>query len=172
MDYTGNVNFDKEVMESHHLNSSKLNIFTMRLLVYSSIFLLFFTACQSEPKTKDNGTGLTTDPPTAKVHFRCESSGEDANEVPHNEVFLVVNDQSTKIADVTACDEITKDSYLTFQIPANAVAACGGWYAGAGDYFYALEMKGKIVVMKGWNAEEQTDEGYHYEQHMVVPIKK
>jgi hypothetical protein len=52
------------------------------------------------------------------------------------------------------------------------VAACGGWYAGAGDYYYALEMKGKIVVMKGWNAEEQTDEGYHYEQHMVVPIKK
>lgn len=143
----------------------------MRLLVYSSIFLLFFSACQPESKTKDNGTGLTTDPPKAKVSFRCESLGEDENEVPHNQVFLVVNDRSTKVADVTACDQITKDGYLNFQIPSNAVAACGGWYAGAGDYFYALEVKGKVVVMKGWQAEEQTDEGYHYEQHMVVPIK-
>ena len=143
----------------------------MRAIVCSAIFLLFFAACKPDQKSKDNGTGLTTDAPKAKVLFRCESLGEDKNEVPHSQVFLVVNDQSTKIADITACDEVTKDGYANFEIPSNAIAACGGWYAGAGDYFYALQVKDSIVVMQGWQSEEQEDKGFHYEQAAVVPIK-
>jgi len=143
----------------------------MRAIVCSAIFLLFFAACKPDQKAKDNGTGLTTDAPKAKVHFRCEPMGEDKNEIPHSQVFLVVNDQSTKIADITACEEITKEGYSNFDIPSNAIAACGGWYAGAGDYFYALEVKGSIVVMKGWQSEEQKEKGFHYEQAAKVSIK-
>lgn len=144
----------------------------MREFAYSTIFLLFFaTACQQTAKTKENTTGLTTDPPKAEVSFRCESMGEDENEVPHHQVFLVVNEQSTKIADINACDNLYPQDYERFQIPANALAACGGWWAGAGDYFYALEIKGEIVVMQGWQSEEQEDEGFHYEQLTSVPIK-
>lgn len=143
----------------------------MRVLLCSAIFLLFFAGCKQEAKPKDNGTGLTSDPPSAKVSFRCESTGEDEHGNPHHQVFIVVNEQSVKIADVMACDEIPKDEYLSREIPANAIAACGGWWAGAGDYFYALEYKGMIVVMKGWQDEEQEDTGYHYEQLTTVPIE-
>ena len=143
----------------------------MRVLLYSSIFLLFFvTSCQDRPRVEKSAS-LTTDPPKAKVSFRCEALGEDENEVPKVQVFLVVNDESIKIADVNACDPIESAEYQRFNIPNNAVAACGGWWAGAGDYFYAVEIRDQILVMKGWQEENQEDDGFHYEQLTSVPIK-
>ncbi|AEE51515.1 hypothetical protein Halhy_3663 [Haliscomenobacter hydrossis DSM 1100] len=143
----------------------------MRVFVCCSIFLLFFAACKQDQKTKGPETGLTSDPPKAEVRFRCESSGEDENGNPQTQVFLVVNDQSIKVADVSSCEEILKEDYPKYQIPANALGACGGWWAGAGDYFYAVEIKDLIVVMQGWQDESQEDEGFHYQQISTVPIQ-
>ena len=76
----------------------------------------------------------------------------------------MVNNVRTVIDSAQGCGIIDKADYKDKQIPAEAVAACGGWFAGAGDYFYAIEKNGKIVVFKGWQAEEQEDEGFHWEE--------
>jgi len=164
VDYSGNVNFGR-------LNSSKINIFIMRVFVCCSIFLLFFAACKQDQKSKGPETGLTTDPPKAEVRFRCETIRDANDDNPQSQVFLVVNDQSIKVADVSVCAEISKADYNNYQIPANALGACGGWWAGAGDYFYAIEIKGTILVMQGWQDEGQEDEGFHYKQVTTVPIQ-
>ena len=119
----------------------------------------FFAACNNTPSsTKTAGDAAQ------KVELRCEDLGTDKMDIPHNRVVLLVNNVRTVIDSAQGCGIIDKVDYKDKQIPAEAVAACGGWFAGAGDYFYAIEKNGKIVVFKGWQAEEQEDEGFHWEE--------
>ena len=61
-------------------------------------------------------------------------------------------------------DVYEKIQYADMQIPDLAVAACGGWYAGGGDYYYLLADSDGVEVYHGYLDEEQTDEGYHWEK--------
>lgn len=83
---------------------------------------------------------------------------------PLSEVSLKIGDKSTPIDSVSVCETFTKDMYEAHKIPKDAVAACGGWWAGAGDYLYLVYEGDDAVVMAGWQAEKQEDEGFHYEE--------
>ncbi len=95
----------------------------------------------------------------------------DEYENPNSQVFIQINDSRIKIADIQACDVIGPDSYAQYDIPADAIAACGGWWAGAGDYFYAVRDGDIIRVMKGWQDEGQEDQGFHYETNREIDLK-
>ncbi len=84
-------------------------------------------------------------------------------------VILEVNGKSQTIDTVATCDPITKKSYTQYDIPATAKSACGGWWAGYGEYFYATIENDKAVVYYGWQDEGQEEPGYHWE---VKKLKK
>lgn len=60
-------------------------------------------------------------------------------------------------------EKIPYDDYEQYDIPKKAKTACGGWYAGTGDYFYSIEENGVIKIFYGWADEEQDEKGFHWE---------
>lgn len=65
---------------------------------------------------------------------------------------------------IYSCVEMTRSEYEKNNIPADAIIALGGWWAGSGDYYYLVLRGGKPVLYAGWQDEQQTDEGYHWEE--------
>lgn len=89
---------------------------------------------------------------------------------PLVEVSVQVNGEAHLLDSVMAASPFEEDQYAQYQMPAEAVAGCGGWWAGAGDYFYAVEEENEVVVYAGWQDEMQEDEGFHYEKVKTIPI--
>ncbi len=133
-------------------------------------FVIALSACGNS-KTKDNKddkkdtTTVNNTPVGPKmVQLKWVDKGTDKNDTPHNEVVLSVDGKDSTIAEILACDSIGKAQYAEMEIPAEATTACGGWWAGAGEYFYALIKDGKTKVFYGWQSEEQTEKGYHWKE--------
>jgi len=63
---------------------------------------------------------------------------------------------------------ISFNEYENFEIPQNAKSAIGGWWAGAGDYFYFIEENGITTIYKGWQDEGQVDAGFHWEKFKEI----
>jgi hypothetical protein len=117
---------------------------------------------------KDSTVATQTPPPVPKtVQLKCVDKGMDEYENPLNEVVLSIDGKDSVIALTSACDEITKAQYKEMQIPAEATSACGGWWAGGGDYFYSTLVNGKVKVFRGWQEEGQEDDGYHWEEMVM-----
>ncbi len=145
----------------------------MRLFTLFCFMSLMLVACQPANKgAAKDGPGTTQDPIKEKVAFRCDTSVDKDDDEPHSQVFLVVNDEATKVADISACDAITKEGYNQFNIPANAIAACGGWWAGAGDYLYVVKIGNEFAVMKGSQDESSTEPNILYSIVATVPVPK
>jgi hypothetical protein len=103
--------------------------------------------------------------------FTFKTYPEDVNGMPHSDIFLTFGKKVAKIENVTGNAELTVRSlYTENKIPKNALSACGSWWAGAGDYFYVVQEKNKLVIYKGWQAEEQTDKGFHWKRYKSVTL--
>jgi len=132
----------------------------MKHLFTSIIFLgiLLLAACKPDKK----GEQETTDTPQATdVQLVCEATGEDPDN-PQNGVYMIVDESKAKIANINACDQINLSDYATYDIPKEAVVAVGGWWAGAGDYFYVLRQDAGFTVYHAQVDEAQEVEGYRY----------
>lgn len=104
------------------------------------------------------------DTPPNQGKLQCVFLGEDEFGTPRNEVVLLNGDMREKVSECLACEDIPMEAFESYQIPKNALSACGGWWAGAGDYYYSIQGKGgSIEVYFGWQDEEQEDDGYHWE---------
>lgn len=147
-------------------------------------FLIFIVmGCSSEPKTEETAnetnmeettganetTGSSEETTTEEEVIAPKSvklSGKFLNEDEfggsHYQVILTVDGKKEIIDTVMACDKIPTSNFSQYEIPKTALSACGGWWAGAGDYFYADLKNNKVVVYQGWQDEEQKDEGYHW----------
>lgn len=102
------------------------------------------------------------------VVFECVSRGEDEFGVPHNDVYLRFGKQRKKVGACLACDLFQKQDYGSYDIPAGALSACGGWFAGGGDYFYAIQGDNMTLeVYSGWQDEgqmEENDTSFHWKR--------
>lgn len=123
----------------------------------------------SQKETDSTSQEQKTKPVPTTVVLKCVNKGMDEYENPLNEVILSINGKDSVIALTSACDEITKAQYKEMQIPAEATSACGGWWAGGGDYFYSIVVNGQVKVFHGWQEEGQEDNGYHWEE---MPLNK
>jgi|APTNR8051073442_1049403.scaffolds.fasta_scaffold02259_10 hypothetical protein len=132
----------------------------MKHLFTSIIFfgILLLTACNPDKKTEQDTTDAAQ---PMNVQLICEATGEDPDN-PQNGVFVIINESKTKIADINACDQIAPSDYATYDIPKEAVVAVGGWWAGAGDYFYVLRQDAGLTVYHAAVDEAQEVEGYRY----------
>lgn len=139
-------------------------------------FITFLAGCGGK---SDKASEATTSTDTAKtvineplvaagnVKLICKDMGEDSLSNPRFDVLLSVDGKETKIKSIYACADIPKTEYKRYEIPDTAIAACGGWWAGAGDYYYVAMQDGKPVVFEGWQDESQTEKGYHWKQIVV-----
>ena len=133
-------------------------------------FLVFSCQNESKPPADPNPTGGGIQPlENSQVRLICSPTNDPNQEpgYPQNEVFLYLAESKVKVADILACEKIDPNQYGDHQIPKNAIAAVGGWWAGSGDYVYIVEEDGNFVVKKGEIFEEQTDDSYHYETVMT-----
>lgn len=141
---------------------------------------LVMFACKNEPTTGQKT--VSADQPAeastpaivieqTDVLLLCQPvKGADMDEMPEHEVFLQLAESKVKVADILNCETISPDVYSQYQIPATAISAAGGWWAGAGDYLYVIEEAGNFVVRKGWMEEMQSDSLMDYE--VVVKYSK
>ena len=136
----------------------------------NKINLLLLLACGGLFSCKNASSPPKNEANTSEnAAFICEDLGNDAQDVPRHRLLLQVAGVKTLVDTVITCTEIPKTEYKDKEIPANALAACGGWYAGGGDYFYAIEQAGKVVIFKGWQEEGQEDMSFHWT--LLAPTK-
>ncbi|MCX6317641.1 MAG: hypothetical protein NTW29_10140 [Bacteroidetes bacterium] len=132
----------------------------------------FIISCGNNSDSKPTSAADTTQP-TAPVQdtitnqppsFSCQVLPEDSMGIPHSILYLQSGGKKITIDTIYSCGEIAPAEYAEKKIPADALMALGGWWAGSGDYFYLVVRNGKPVVYAGWQDEQQTDEGYHWEE--------
>ncbi|MCB0571527.1 MAG: hypothetical protein KDC66_17270 [Phaeodactylibacter sp.] len=121
-------------------------------LLTAVLFSLLASACISGP---DEGSHY-------QVKLECQPISQDES-LPQSAVYAIVNQSKVKIATVSTCDSIAFGDYATYQIPDSALAAVGGWWAGAGDYIYAIEEGGRLAFYRAYIDEMQEQGGYAYE---------
>ncbi|MBL7731010.1 MAG: hypothetical protein JNM88_07515 [Chitinophagaceae bacterium] len=145
--------------------------------------IVLATSCGSGTAKDGNttNTGDTVLPPETKTdtlhagntRLECRELPNDSLEIPHSLVILSAAGKETIIDTVNTCSTISIEEYRRYQIPGTAISACGGWYAGGGDYFYLLLRDGKPVVYAGWQDEgqDENDNGYHWEEKKIKTDK-
>lgn len=149
---------------------------TNKLLAFLWINI-FLVACNNRSdktgETKavtDTTQSVANDPAgikTVDAKLVCKELKEDADGNPQFDVLLSLDGKETKIKTIYNCGDISRSQYAIYEIPDNAIAASGGWWAGEGEYFYIVWRDGKCVVFEGWRAEKQEDEGYHWKEIAV-----
>lgn len=123
---------------------------------------LWVSSCQEKSK----GEATSPESPEASsvtVNFICEPISP-SEEEPHYALYATVDDLKVKLSEISACEPIDSAHYGDYQIPAEALAAAGGWWAGAGDYFYARQSGNQIEFFQGALDEQDevpNDFGYH-----------
>lgn len=136
--------------------------------------MLMATACQEQASAP---TSTTTDAaqepqqPKAEPELVCEEIRGMEAMVPRSVVYLMVGTEKVFVDSVTVCDDISPDSYEMYQIPSHALQAVGGFWAGAGDYYYLTIQGNDAVVMYGWSDEEvDPSEMYQYKEKKRISL--
>lgn len=124
------------------------------------------TSQEEAEQTDTTATSQTEEKPSplkaVEASLSCRDISTEDSVYPQFEVNLDVNGQNMVLDTINACGVFTRQDYEQYEIPPTALTACGGWYAGAGDYFYLVRDQDRLMVMQGWQDEGQEDEGYHY----------
>jgi len=137
---------------------------TLCSFIIISIFL--FASCSESSSSQSSSEAEAKD--AAVIGLRCQKAANWSEEMPQYEAHLMIDKQDILVAVINTCEAISTDLYKQYEIPTNAIAACGGWWAGAGDYLYVIKENGDINVYKGSQYEEQTEPGFGYEKIRTV----
>jgi hypothetical protein len=126
------------------------------------------TVRTADSAVHDSVALTTTNTPDCRVEaeFVIENLPEDSASliVPYSAIRVKACDSLYEIAKVAGDAEVyIMKEFREKEIPGEALTACGGWYAGGGDYYYLVVNKNNgIDVYHGWQDEGQTDNGYHW----------
>lgn len=75
-------------------------------------------------------------PPRVRFEFEVKL---DANDTPHSRVFVRANGRRTLVLSATeGFQTLARADYASRKVPKTALAACTGWWAGAGDNLYVV----------------------------------
>jgi len=130
--------------------------------IYYFLLLCVLFSCQNETPPIEESLQLS---------LICEASKTNSEDMPSNKVYLVLDGSKHHLANILACEKFNKEEAKKYKIPSDAIDACGGWWAGAGEYFYLQKKKdGRYVVMYGQMYEEKETGKYDYTQ--LAEIKK
>ncbi len=95
---------------------------------------------------------------------------DDINLIRETKIFALINGKRIEIDKLSMADDIEVASGQDYKIPADALAATGGWWAGAGDYIYLTRKGETISVMKTSVDEAMTEEDQPYYQYHEIKV--
>lgn len=143
-----------------------------KLLLTGLVMIPLFFACRNESgQGQSQQAGETTsqaiDPTTVQLICQAVEEPNMEADAPRHEVFVQMGDSRVKVADILNCETLSPDLFAQYQIPAEALTAVGGWWAGAGDYLYIVQEGEKFVVKQGAMDEQQENLDYGYKTVMA-----
>lgn len=101
--------------------------------------------------------------------WRLQHAG-DPELAPRTSVYAAVGGVSHFVAEVDGhCRLIRRSDFVRFRIPPEAMSACGAWWAGGGDYFYAIRTDDRYVVMRA-TPDEANPDPWTYSTQLVIPF--
>lgn len=104
----------------------------IRFSFLALLFATFFWRCAPD---SDGSRGPLV------VRLECEGP-EDSLSL--SEVYLLVQEQKVKVADIPTCESFDRSSYAAYQIPDTALTACGG----RGAYLYVIREENTLKVFQ------------------------
>lgn len=153
----------------------------MRISICLILFGLFFIACQDantntsndqqEVQESDAGSEVKSSPnyssdvvsSTDIPVFIIENYKDGEN--PKSTISIDMGGSKIKVTDAVQCEVIERADYDQYYIPEEAIGACGGWWAGMGEYFYMFKSEegDYYEIMRAQIGEEDKDfNGYPY----------
>ena len=142
-----------------------------KLIPFLLLGALAIASCDSGSNSKGNNESkdsakVSTAPDVSEmrpkvVSLFCRDIGE-IEGIPQREVALYLDEMESVLDTIHACETISPENYVSMEIPAKAISAVGGWFAGAGDYFYAVYEGAGVRIYYGWQDESQDGPGYHW----------
>lgn len=105
------------------------------------------------------------------MRFKIMPVESDINGNPNSKIYVSSDTKLDFVASVLGnAKEIKKAEFVKMNIPKNAIAACGSWWAGSGTYFYISETKKGYEVFKGSQDEETLGENADYKWELVKSL--
>ena len=91
-----------------------------------------------------------------KADLECKELRNADEDDPQAVVYLNQLETSYVIDTVYTCSVIAPEMYRTYDIPRNALSACGGWWAGSGNFYYTLQEGDSIAVMHAYRIQHDS----------------
>lgn len=131
-----------------------------KILTLLAIALL--AGCRQDTNT--NNQSVLDSAPPLQVRLYCEDIAPGADQ-PQFAVYAIINESKAKITEIgMPCQQIEPAEFANYQIPNEALSAVGGWWAGAGDYFYAKKEGKKIGIYYAGVDEAMEAPGFPYQK--------
>jgi hypothetical protein len=121
----------------------------MRTVYIFTLVLGLLAACTADPDNEQASN-------PANFRLSAEANANSDEGTPAFNVYLLVGNEKIKVADALACDSLSVEQYEQYGVPDEAISALGCFWAGSGDYFYAIPIKGGIRVYRGFMGEEMS----------------
>ncbi|NRB48757.1 MAG: hypothetical protein HRU41_13855 [Saprospiraceae bacterium] len=116
--------------------------------------------CRSAVKMGEDQEQANT---RTNVGLRCiPIEGATEEDIYRYMVHLVDGNQSTPIMLIPVCSLLDSTQYADHQIPSEAIAAASSWWAGSGDYLYAVSTTDGILLRRAVIDEMQLVRDYGY----------
>ena len=95
----------------------------------------------------------------------------DKSGTPSTDVFLRVGGKQTLVMRQAQeeFEALPRSSYKDHAVPAQALAACAGWFAGAGDDLYVIRRGRSLVVYRKQQDEQAPD--FPWKRLKVIALK-
>ena len=136
----------------------------MKKFLLLLLISLILNACKSESNSNSNSK-------EPSISLICQAEKSKMQDIPAHSVHLMMDGKKIKLANILACETFTKTDYKNYEMPKTTIDACGGWWAGAGEYFYLNKNSDNSYgVYYGQMYEEKETKKYDYTE--LVRIKK
>lgn len=126
----------------------------VRVLAPALGMALALTGCDFKESPASVNAGPTRVPPAVvsspdripreQVSLRYRHAPDSNDTIPRFDVVLMLGSEEVKIATTHGCADLTPGEHPG--VPNEAFSAVGGYYAGAGQYFFVVEEDGRYVV--------------------------
>ncbi len=113
-------------------------------------------ACGPQLKTAEHDESI-------KVELSCVPiEGAVEEDIYRYTVHVTDGKQSQAVMLIPTCSPIAAADYQTHQVPADAITAISSWWAGSGDYVYAIPKEDGVLIRRATVDEMQLVRDYGY----------
>lgn len=138
------------------------------------LLCLFVCSCGKKEPSEEKKTTVRVAPEqnsfTVKASFSCEELKGADDPDPEAVLYLLHSQSQHTIDTISTCSVIAREMYTTYNIPLNALSAAGGWWAGRGNFYYAIQEGDSLAVMHATPLQQQDSLVYQYTIQSRFPI--